>query len=146
MFPNSPQTNVNDSAVFVIFVAGRLGFAKSGARSLAFVDDNSFEYDDIIVYKGQFYKKTIKSKRQSNDTLWQNYMVQIKVAMNRETRQVTNTSINKYCKHDNYIDMQLSILTISKPLQSKRNIHRCRGQGKQPPPWIRAPRHALRPV
>lgn len=24
--------------------------------------------------------------------------------------------------------------------------HRCRGQGKQPPPWIRAPQHALRPV
>ncbi|KAK7856562.1 hypothetical protein CFP56_022685 [Quercus suber] len=48
-------SNVNDSAVFVIFGAGRLGFAKSGARSLAVVDDNSFEYDDITVYMGQFY-------------------------------------------------------------------------------------------
>ena len=55
MFPNSPWTNVNGSAVFVIFGARRLGFAKSGARSLAVVDDNGFEYDDITVYKGQFY-------------------------------------------------------------------------------------------
>ena len=54
MFPNSPWTNVNDSAIFVIFGAGRLGFAKSGARSLVVVDDMGFEYDDIIVYKGQF--------------------------------------------------------------------------------------------
>ena len=43
------------TAVFVIFGAGRLGLAKSGARSLAVVDDNGFEYDDITVYKGQFY-------------------------------------------------------------------------------------------
>ena len=55
MFPNSPWTNVNDSAVFVIFGARKLCFAKSGARSLAVVDDNSFEYNDITVYKGQFY-------------------------------------------------------------------------------------------
>ena len=55
MFPNLPWTNVNDSAVFVIFGAGRLGFAKSRARSLAVVNDNGFEYDDITVYKGQFY-------------------------------------------------------------------------------------------
>ena len=54
MFPNSPWTNLNDSAIFVIFGAGRLGFAKSGARSLVVVDDKGFEYDDIIVYKGQF--------------------------------------------------------------------------------------------
>ena len=55
MFPNSPWTNVNDSAIFVIFGAGRLGFAKSGAESLTGVDDNDVvEYDDIIVYKGQF--------------------------------------------------------------------------------------------
>ncbi|KAL0008400.1 hypothetical protein SO802_009902 [Lithocarpus litseifolius] len=50
MFPNLPWTDVNDSAVFVIFGVGRLGFAKFGAKSLAVVDDNSFEYDDIIVY------------------------------------------------------------------------------------------------
>ncbi|KAF3956120.1 hypothetical protein CMV_018728 [Castanea mollissima] len=55
VFPNSPWTNVNDSAVFVIFGVGTLGFAKSGAESLTVVDDNGFEYDDIIVYKGQFY-------------------------------------------------------------------------------------------
>ena len=42
-------------AIFVIFVVGRLGYAKSGARSLAIADDNGFEYDDVIVYKGQFY-------------------------------------------------------------------------------------------
>ena len=55
MFPNSPWTNVNDFAVFVIFGAGKLCFAKSGARSLAIVDDNDFEYNDITVCKGQFY-------------------------------------------------------------------------------------------
>ena len=46
---------VNYSALFVIFGAGRLGFAKFGARSLAVVDDNNFEYDDNTIYKGQFY-------------------------------------------------------------------------------------------
>ena len=55
MFPNSPWTNVNDSTVFVIFGAGKLCFAKSRARSLAVVDDNGFENNDITVYKGQFY-------------------------------------------------------------------------------------------
>ncbi|KAM3709923.1 hypothetical protein ACJW31_02G211300 [Castanea mollissima] len=55
MFPNSPWTNVNDPAVFVIFGAGRLGFAKPGAESLTVVGNNGFEYDDIILYKGQFY-------------------------------------------------------------------------------------------
>ena len=55
MFPNSPWTNVNDSAVFVIFGAGKLCFAKYGARSLAVVDDNGFENNDITLYKGQFY-------------------------------------------------------------------------------------------
>ena len=55
MFPNSPWTNVNDYTVFVIFGAGKLCFAKSRARSLAVVDDNGFENNDITVYKGQFY-------------------------------------------------------------------------------------------
>ena len=50
MFPNSPWTNVNDFVVVVIFSAGRLGFVKSGARSLAIVDDNNFEYDDICTF------------------------------------------------------------------------------------------------
>ncbi|KAK4583789.1 hypothetical protein RGQ29_021782 [Quercus rubra] len=55
MFPNSPRTNVNASAAFVIFNDGKLGFAKSGDKKLILVDRNSFDYDDIIVYKGQFY-------------------------------------------------------------------------------------------
>ena len=55
MFPNSPQTNVHASAAFVIFNDGKLGFAKSGDKKLILVDRNSFDYDDIIVYKGQFY-------------------------------------------------------------------------------------------
>ena len=55
MFPNSPWTNVNASAAFVIFNDGKLGFAKSGDKKLILVDRNSFDYDDIIVYKGQFY-------------------------------------------------------------------------------------------
>ena len=55
MFPNWPWTNVNDSAVFVIFGPRKLGSAKFGARSLAVVNNNGFEYNDITVYKGQFY-------------------------------------------------------------------------------------------
>ena len=43
------------TAIFVIFGAGKLCFAKSGARSLAVVNDSGFEYNDITVYKGQFY-------------------------------------------------------------------------------------------
>ena len=42
-------------AIFVIFGVGKLCFAKSRARSLAVVDDNGFENNDITVYKGQFY-------------------------------------------------------------------------------------------
>ncbi|KAM4129012.1 hypothetical protein ACJW30_02G212400 [Castanea mollissima] len=55
MFPDSPWTNVNASAAFAIFNDGKLGFAKSGDEELILVDRNSFDYDDIIVYKGQFY-------------------------------------------------------------------------------------------
>ncbi|KAF3956122.1 hypothetical protein CMV_018730 [Castanea mollissima] len=55
MFPDSPWTNVNASAAFVIFNDGKLGFAKSGDEELILVDRESFDYDDIIVYKGQFY-------------------------------------------------------------------------------------------
>ena len=43
------------TAIFVIFGAGKLCFAKSGARSLAVVDDSSFEYNDITICRGQFY-------------------------------------------------------------------------------------------
>ncbi|KAM3709921.1 hypothetical protein ACJW31_02G211100 [Castanea mollissima] len=55
MFPDSPWTNVNASAAFVIFNDGKLGFAKSGDEELLLVDRESVDYDDIIVYKGQFY-------------------------------------------------------------------------------------------
>ena len=43
------------TVVFVIFGARKLCFAKSRARSLAVVDDNGFEYNDITVCKGLFY-------------------------------------------------------------------------------------------
>ena len=55
MFPNSAWTNVNDSAVFVIYNDGKLGFGKCGDKNLTLVDDQRFDYDDVIVYKGQFY-------------------------------------------------------------------------------------------
>ena len=50
------------TAIFVIFGAGKLCFAKSRARSLAIVDDNGFEYNDITVYMGQFYVRYYTSK------------------------------------------------------------------------------------
>ena len=50
------------TAIFVIFGAGKLCFAKSRARSLVVVDDNDFEYNDITVYKSQFYVRWYTSK------------------------------------------------------------------------------------
>ncbi|KAG2694989.1 hypothetical protein I3760_08G170000 [Carya illinoinensis] len=55
MFPNSAWTNAEGCAIFVIFLDGKLGFAKYGEDKLTLVDDQTSDYDDIIVYKGQFY-------------------------------------------------------------------------------------------
>ncbi|KAB1223723.1 hypothetical protein CJ030_MR2G004729 [Morella rubra] len=55
MFPNSPWTSADECAIFVLFLHGKLAFAKYRDENLTFVDDGSSEFDDIIVYKGQFY-------------------------------------------------------------------------------------------
>ncbi|KAB1223724.1 hypothetical protein CJ030_MR2G004730 [Morella rubra] len=55
MFPNSPWTSADECAIFVLFLDGKLGFAKYGDEQLTPVSVWSPEFDDIIVYKGQFY-------------------------------------------------------------------------------------------
>jgi hypothetical protein len=55
MIPSSAWTDADESAVFVIFDDGKLAFAKDGDEKWTLVGDASVEYDDIIVYKGQFY-------------------------------------------------------------------------------------------
>ena len=55
MFPISAWTDADEYAVFVIFNEGKLAFGKCGDEKWTLVGDQSFEYDDIIVYKGQFY-------------------------------------------------------------------------------------------
>lgn len=56
VYPNSAWTSVKDCMIFALYDGGKLGFAKYGAEKWTLVDDdNSHEYDDIIVYKDQFY-------------------------------------------------------------------------------------------
>ncbi|XP_059439454.1 putative F-box protein At1g65770 [Corylus avellana] len=55
MITSSAWTDADESAVFVIFSDGKLAFAKFGDEKWTLVGDASVEYDDIIVYKGQFY-------------------------------------------------------------------------------------------
>ncbi|CAL5197434.1 unnamed protein product [Lathyrus oleraceus] len=54
-YPNSPWTNVEDCVSFCIFQEGKLGFMKHGDQNWKLVDDKNFYYDDVIVFKGQFY-------------------------------------------------------------------------------------------
>jgi hypothetical protein len=54
-FPNSARTNVNDCAVLFVYTNGKLGFAKCGDEKYTLIGDLGIGYDDIIVYKGQFY-------------------------------------------------------------------------------------------
>jgi hypothetical protein len=54
VFPNSAWTNADECSILMIFGDGKLGFAKCGDEKLTLVDGSS-NYDDIIVYKGQFY-------------------------------------------------------------------------------------------
>ncbi|CAK8561893.1 unnamed protein product [Lathyrus sativus] len=54
-YPNSPWTNVEDCVSFCIFQEGKLGFLKHGDEKWKLVDDKNFYYDDVIVFKGQFY-------------------------------------------------------------------------------------------
>jgi hypothetical protein len=54
VFPNSAWTNTDECSVLMSFVDGKLGFAKLGDEKWTHVGESS-NYDDFIVYKGQFY-------------------------------------------------------------------------------------------
>lgn len=54
-YPNSPWTSVEDCVACCIFQEGKLGLMKHGDEKWTLVDDKNFYYDDIIVFKGQFY-------------------------------------------------------------------------------------------
>ena len=54
VFPNSAWTNADECSILMIFVDGKLGFAKPGDEKWTLVGE-SFNYDDVIVYRGQFY-------------------------------------------------------------------------------------------
>lgn len=54
-FPNSPWIDVKNSMACCIFSEGKLGFMKHGDEKWTLVDDTNFFYDDVIVFKGQFY-------------------------------------------------------------------------------------------
>jgi hypothetical protein len=55
MFPSSAWTDADEFAVFVVSKHGKLGFGTRGDEKWTLVGDQSFEFDDIIVYKGQLY-------------------------------------------------------------------------------------------
>ncbi|XP_059437902.1 F-box protein SKIP23-like [Corylus avellana] len=55
LYPNSAWTSVKDCMIFAIYDGGKLGSAKYGDQKWTLVDDENSHYDDIIVYKGQFY-------------------------------------------------------------------------------------------
>jgi hypothetical protein len=54
-YPNSPWTTVEECVACCIFQEGKLGFMKHGDEKWTLVDDKNFYYDDVIVFKGQFY-------------------------------------------------------------------------------------------
>ncbi|KAL2333863.1 hypothetical protein Fmac_015076 [Flemingia macrophylla] len=54
-FPNSPWIGAEDSVACCIFLEGKLGIMKHGDEKWTLVDDKNFYYDDVIVFKGQFY-------------------------------------------------------------------------------------------
>ncbi|KAG5050805.1 hypothetical protein AAZX31_02G041500 [Glycine max] len=54
-FPNSPWIGAQDSVACCIFLEGKLGFMKHGDEKWTLVDNKNFFYDDVIVFKGQFY-------------------------------------------------------------------------------------------
>ena len=53
--PNSNLGQVETCSIFVIYDNGKLGFAKNGEQDLTLVDNRIFDYNDIIVFKGQPY-------------------------------------------------------------------------------------------
>ncbi|KEH37569.1 F-box protein [Medicago truncatula] len=54
-YPNSPWSSVEDCVSCCIFQEDIVGFIKHGDEKWKLVDENNFYYDDIIVFKGQFY-------------------------------------------------------------------------------------------
>jgi len=54
-YPNSPWSSVEDCVSCCIFQEDIVGFIKHGDEKWKLVDENNFCYDDIIVFKGQFY-------------------------------------------------------------------------------------------
>ncbi|CAL5197436.1 unnamed protein product [Lathyrus oleraceus] len=54
-YPNSPWSNVEDCVYCCIFEEGKLGLMKHGDQNWKLVDDKNFYYEDVIVFKGQFY-------------------------------------------------------------------------------------------
>ncbi|KAG5245465.1 F-box protein [Salix suchowensis] len=56
MFPLSASCNNNcELGILAIYHEGKLGYWKNGDKEWTLLDDRNFEYDDITVYKGQFY-------------------------------------------------------------------------------------------
>ena len=56
LFPNSAWTSyVEDTVIFALLNEGKLGYVKHGDEKWTLIDDQNFDYDDIIVYKGQSY-------------------------------------------------------------------------------------------
>ncbi|OIV93556.1 hypothetical protein TanjilG_04788 [Lupinus angustifolius] len=54
-FPNSTWINIENSVACCVFREGKLGLMKHGYEKWKLVDENNFYYDDVIVFKGQFY-------------------------------------------------------------------------------------------
>lgn len=55
MFPDCPWIDVKYCTIVAVYAGGKLGFAKHGDYKWTLIDDRNFHYDDVIVYKGQFY-------------------------------------------------------------------------------------------
>ncbi|KAJ6736917.1 F-BOX PROTEIN SKIP23 [Salix viminalis] len=56
MFPLSASCNNNcELGILAIYHEGKLGYWKNGDKEWTLLDDRNFEYDDITVYRGQFY-------------------------------------------------------------------------------------------
>ncbi|KAL4020273.1 hypothetical protein IC575_019044 [Cucumis melo] len=55
MFPDSPWIDVKKCTILAVYAGGKLGFAKHGDDKWTLIDHRNFHYDDVIVYKGQFY-------------------------------------------------------------------------------------------
>jgi hypothetical protein len=55
LLPSSTNRNTNEYGVLAIFHEGKLGYWRFDEKEWKFIDETSFNYDDIIVYRGQAY-------------------------------------------------------------------------------------------